>query len=92
MVSIVFFNPVREVSGGGGYRDVYKPYVVGAAKPEDVQALIEESVAAMSPPCELKLHERFGDMTVFEGGKYPCGYYTIQTVKMYDGTQQRIEK
>ena len=68
-VSIVFFNPVRDLEGDGECCEIYKPYVVGVTKPEDASTLIKEGVAAMSPPCELRSHENFGDMTVFEGGK-----------------------
>lgn len=78
---VVFFDVVRDIYNDGEYGATGTSYMVGVADSrEGAEAIINEDAAGTSG--ELKWHEDFGDKTLFEEGKYPCGYYSIHAVTM----------
>ena len=80
-VYVVFFDGVTDRFGDGKYSASGSSHLVGVANcHEDADALIYEDVEMSSG--ELREHNDFGGLTLFEEGAYPIGYYSIIPVEM----------
>ncbi|MBR5950984.1 MAG: hypothetical protein IKZ87_06080 [Actinomycetaceae bacterium] len=80
-VYTVIFSQVADRYGDGEYAFTGTMHLVGITDTrEGAEVLIQEDVEVSSG--ELRDHEDFGKMTLFEEGQYPIGYYSIIPVEM----------